>query len=590
MVNINRRNVVFTSAYSPKYFNDFEADLKKLTPFNKEFIVLGDFNAKSTAWNCYRNNTAGNVLFNLQHRSNFFICHPPVPTHYPHSGATPSTIDIMISNSSLFISPLTAHVDQLKSDHSPITCLIDADTVDKTTKKSLDYRRANWVNYEEYLNSRIDLNTDFDSSAVTDSTVDIAIERLTSLILEARDHAVPYSVRRNKSFDVSDDTKTCIQFRNTLNRQWKRCKNPSKKIELKSLINKTNKRIDEAVFVDRNTNFNNMLSNLKTGDKKFWRVTKAIRGKHSSHVGFLRDGDKVLFTNIEKVNAIADTFEKSHALTSNFKHSIDAKVNSFNRKLEKNDHPNLNGSTFTTPKEVQTIIKQLKSFKAPGIDGIQNILLKKLPFRALILITKIFNGCIKIGCFPATFKLAKVVPIPKPGKDHKLTTSYRPISLLSCLGKVFEKILYARLSSFATVNDVIAKEQFGFRPQHSTTHQVKRVVNLVKMHKRKRKSTGLILLDIEKAFDSVWHNGLIYKLNAYGAPIYLLKLIKSFVSDRSFMVSLNGSHSSTRKIPAGVPGKRFISAFILTLYLGLQNAQELQHFLLCRRHRSHGCC
>ncbi|KAG4072235.1 hypothetical protein HA402_005957 [Bradysia odoriphaga] len=169
----------------------------------------------------------------------------------------------------------------------------------------------------------------------------------------------------------------------------------------------------------------------------------------------------------------------------------------------------------------------------------------------------------------SAFKLAKVVPIPKPGKDHKLTTSYRPISLLSCLGKIFEKCLCARLSTFATVNDIISKEQFGFRPQHSTTHQIKRVVNTVKRNKRDRKSTGLILLDIEKAFDSVWHNGLIYKLNAFGVPGYLLKLIKSFISDRSFVVSLNGTYSSTRKIPAGLPQGSVISDLILALHIRL---------------------
>lgn len=119
---INNRYVILTAAYSPKYHNSFESDIKKLTPFNKEFIVFGDFNARSSAWNCTKNNTTGNVLYNLQLRSNFFIAYPPTPTHYPHSGATPSTIDIVISNSSLYMSPLCALDNQLMSDHTPVTC------------------------------------------------------------------------------------------------------------------------------------------------------------------------------------------------------------------------------------------------------------------------------------------------------------------------------------------------------------------------------------------------------------------------------------------------------------------------------------
>lgn len=566
-IQINRRNVIFTSAYSPKYHSSFESDVKKLTPFNKEFVVFGDFNARSTAWNCSTNNTAGNVLYNLQMRSHFVINNSNTPTHFPHSGMTPSTIDIMLTNSSLFVSQLISDHDHLNSDHSTVTCTIDADTVDRSPNKSPDYRRADWAAYEDYINNNIDLNADFNSSNVTESNIDLCIAKFTSLILEAKEVAVPYSVKSNKSFDVSDRTKSNIQDRNTIKRRWRRCRDPVKKRQIKFLLNQANKIVDRDVFADRNENFTQMLSKLKTGDKKFWRVTKAISGKHSKQVGLLRDGNSVLFTDEEKVNAIANSFEKAHSLTANCKHSIDGKVNKFNKDLSESGEQNVDATTYTTPAEIKTIIKKLKSFKAPGLDKIQNILLKKLPHKAIVLLTKVFNGCLKICYFPEKFKIAKVVPIPKPGKDHKIPSNYRPISLLSCIGKLLEKIIYIRLNKFAIENDIIAKEQFGFRSQHSTTHQIKRVTRIVQSNKRKRKSTGLILLDIEKAFDSVWHNGLVYKLHLYGVPRYLLKLIKSFVSDRLFSVAINGCLSSPRKIPAGVPQGSLISPLLYSLFI-----------------------
>jgi len=566
-VIINNRCVILTAAYSPQYFKSFEADIKKLTPFNKEYFIFGDLNARSSAWNCTRNNTAGNVLYNLQLRSSFFIAHPPTPTHYPHSGATPSTIDIVLSNSPLYISPLTALDNQLMSDHTPVICSIDADIIDKTTNKSPDFRRADWNVFENFLSSNIDLNADFNSSNVTKESIDTAIGKITKTILEGKELAVPYTIKKSKSFDVSSTTKSYIRLRNKLKRQWQRCKEPLLKQSIKSTLNLANKQIDKAVHEDRNDNWSQMLSNLPPGDKKFWRIAKVIRGKHSNKVGKLRDGDIDLFTDEEKVNSIANTFEQSHSLTSHLKHSIDAKVKQFNKQLLNDKQVNLDASTYTSPKEIKAIIKKLKSFKAPGLDGIQNILLKKLPAKAIILITKIYNGCIKIGYFPSTLKLAKVIPIPKPGKDLKLPSSYRPISLLSCLGKLFEKVIHIRLNAFVMERNIIAKEQFGFRAQHSTTHQVKRVVNFIKSNKRKRKSTGLILLDIEKAFDSVWHDGLIFKLNSYGIPKYLLKLIKSFVTDRKFLVAINGTYSSQRNIPAGVPQGSVLSPLLYTLFI-----------------------
>lgn len=90
---LNGREIIFTSAYNPKYTPHFERDIKLITPHNKEFVILGDLNARHSDWNCITNNRAGSTLQHLQLRSNFFICHPNTHTHFPHSGATPSTID-----------------------------------------------------------------------------------------------------------------------------------------------------------------------------------------------------------------------------------------------------------------------------------------------------------------------------------------------------------------------------------------------------------------------------------------------------------------------------------------------------------------
>ena len=78
-------------------------------------------------------------------------------------------------------------------------------------------------------------------------------------------------------------------------------------------------------------------------------------------------------------------------------------------------------------------------------------------------------------------------------------------------------------NEYTETNNIIKNEQFGFRKEHSTVHQVKRIVNFISNNKSTRKRTGLVLLDVEKAFDSIWHNGLIFKLNKFGYPIYFSK-------------------------------------------------------------------
>lgn len=91
-----------------------------MTPTSKEFLVFGDLNARNTAWNCITNNAAGNALNNIQHQRNFFIYHSSRSTHYPHSGATPSTIDLMLTNSTVHISQLMTHTQELSSNHAPV--------------------------------------------------------------------------------------------------------------------------------------------------------------------------------------------------------------------------------------------------------------------------------------------------------------------------------------------------------------------------------------------------------------------------------------------------------------------------------------
>ena len=106
--------------------------------------------------------------------------------------------------------------------------------------------------------------------------------------------------------------------------------------------------------------------------------------------------------------------------------------------------------------------------------------------------------------------------------------------MLNCLDKVFEKIVLQRINEYTETNNIIQNERFGFRKEHSTVHQVKRIVNFISNNK----STGIVLLDVEKGFDSIWHNGLIFKLNKFGYPIYLQKMVQSFLSERSFVVNI----------------------------------------------------
>ena len=163
---------------------------------------------------------------------------------------------------------------------------------------------------------------------------------------------------------------------------------------------------------------------------------------------------------------------------------------------------------LTNPEEVQEAIRGLKVSKVPGPNGIPNRAFKHLPERTVSLLALIFNA-ILIRHFPTAWKHARVISILKPGKDPALPSSYRHINILDTIGKLFEKIPLARILHEVKVRGLMRDEQFGFRPRHSTSLQLARLVKRITRNFGEKKLTGAVFLDVAKTFDTVWIDGLL---------------------------------------------------------------------------------
>ena len=126
----------------------------------------------------------------------------------------------------------------------------------------------------------------------------------------------------------------------------------------------------------------------------------------------------------------------------------------------------------------------------------------------------LFNVIFRTHYYPAAWKHTRVYSILKPGKDPALLSSYRPISLLDTIGKMFEKILLSRILCEVSGRELLRNEQFGFSPKHITLLQLARFVERVSRNFDERRLTGAVFLDVAKAFDTVWVDGLLYKLKS----------------------------------------------------------------------------
>lgn len=157
------------------------------------------------------------------------------------------------------------------------------------------------------------------------------------------------------------------------------------------------------------------------------------------------------YSNINKANLLAQSFHNSHTISidapSPYSMQVKQTINLINNKtfvVEK--------ESLTTDREILFIVKKLKDKKANGFDNISNKIIKKFPIMLIQKLSNIFNSCFKIGSFLLAWKTGKVIAIPKPGKDPTLPVSYRPITLLFTIGKIFEKITLSRLLDFVLDN------------------------------------------------------------------------------------------------------------------------------------------
>lgn len=155
--------------------------------------------------------------------------------------------------------------------------------------------------------------------------------------------------------------------------------------------------------------------------------------------------------------------------------------------------------------------------------------------------------------------------IPKPGKDLTVAASYRPISLLPCLSKLFEKIFQKKLLCYLNDQNIIPVHQYGFREHHGTIEQVNRITSEIRKALEYKKYCSAIFLDVAQAFDKVWHEGLIHKIKCL-LPQCTHKILESYISNRLFRVKYNEHVTRNYSIKAGVPQGSVLGPTLYLIY------------------------
>jgi hypothetical protein len=459
----------------------------------------------------------------------------------------PSSPDITSISGNLHNQASWETLHALHSDHLPI--LISLQTkfnfrLKPNCNSFTNYLKANWQEFTKFIEDAL-------ATAPEPTDSHRANQLLTNTILAADKRFIPKGRRVNKQQILPEPINNLITQRNNLRR-----KQPQHPL-VKELSTKITKEISD----HKATLWQNKLKenwDHRTNTHKLWQTLNQLSNKSTQS----QINRAITFNNKPCLHPkeIASNFNRQFTCVT--KHQS-CKTN---RNITKTIHRLPTTLIEITNLQVWNAINTSKNNKSTGPDSISIHHLKHLGPLALTYLTKLYNLAINSNSIPDIWKLAKIVPIPKPNKDLNLGPSYRPISLLSPIAKTLEKAILPTLH--ANVPNVTT--QHGFKAKHSTTTALQEIHHTISSgfnQKKPAKRTIAVTIDMSKAFDTVNHYLLLKKLLNTETPPTIIKFISNYLKGRKSFTLFSNHKSNKRIIRTGVPQGGVLSPILFNLYL-----------------------
>ena len=554
---VSYRHPNLSSEETDLYFSSLNIIIERIDSEKPIGIILtGDFNARSPFfWENDADTKEGQVLCELAISNHLeeLICEP---THIRDDGSQ-SCIDLIFTDqkyafTNVQVIPHSESQSKHLIVHGKINFSVPCPPPYKG--KIWDYEQANYTKISEELNKvdweNLFLNKDVDEMTkfFSETYMLILSENIPNRIVTFNDKDAPW---------ITIDVKSAIRRNYRVYRKWVlRGRSLTEKDLVRTVQNETNRLIKKAK-IDYFNILGSKLSDYNTGSKTFWTAFKRLVNKKKlSNIPPILDDGKIISDFRQKCTIFNDYFAKQ--CTLNVTPSVLPPVKMLTE---------FRLSQITTSEDkIKTIILNLNSKKAHGCDEISIAMLKLCAPAVAKPLNMIFDKCLSEGTFPNAWKLANVQPIHK--KDCRQTKSnYRPISLLPVCGKILERIVFNDLYSFLNNNNLISSDQSGFRPGDSTINQLISITSDIFESFEDFDETRALFLDISKAFDKVWHEGLIFKLKGNGISGPLLNFFVSYLQGRHQRVVLNGIQSEWKVLEAGVPQGSVLGPLLFLVYI-----------------------
>lgn len=446
------------------------------------------------------------------------------PTHFTETSS--SLIDVFLtsnSNNVLLSGVGDPFLNQNIRYHCPIFCVF------KFVRKFTPvFSRRIWLydrgNYESFTQDLSDTND------LKSSDIDTYANNMTDQILKLADKHIPnknVKVRKTDPCWLNSVIKKLMRKRKCYYDKFKRTGNSNYFKRYKEVRN----RVISEIRKSRKMQMDKLADNLKSdslGPRDWWRTLKRfIKPSQTDSVPPLILRNECFSDNGDKATIFNDFFTDQSSLDIN-----NVSLPRFGPQPD-----STLASISLTAYEVESILKSLKTGKAAGPDTTNNRLLKALAHPLSSPLCDLFNFSLSNSTVPTLWKQANVTPVFKKD-DPSEVSNYRPISLLSSVGKAFEKLIHRYVFNFFRDHQDITTLQSGFVPGDSTVNQPVDIYNTFCEALDLGKEVRVVFFDISKAFDRVWHEGLLFKLKTVGISGFLLQWFADYLNNRKQRVVL----------------------------------------------------
>ena len=526
--------------------------------FYKQFdvlIIMGDLNDRCSHWNDNRQRSELNTKLKDLVALNNLTQLINEPTHY--TGHSAYLLDVIITDAPYNVLHSGVLNGICNLHHRPVYAKFNFKQVVHSShnREMWHYKNGDY----EGLNNELS-NFGWDSVFQHDDVNDIVQDFQNVLVTTAKKY-IPVKNITIRSKDkpwMNGNIKNLIRLRN----RWCGRYNRTFSVEHRQIRDFYHNEVKKSIIDAKDAYFERIRDTLSKPElqaKKYWKIINSLFGnKIKKPIPTLIENNNNFSTDYEKACLLSEYFSSQSTLPpppSDF--SLPHFVYVTNSRI---------ASIQVSSDEVKCVLNKLNVSKACGPDGIGNYLLKYTACSIADPLSKVFNQSLQKGIFPPLWKLANQCPLPKT-KAATSKTNYRPISLLSCLSKVMERLVFNVMYKYLSENNLLTPKNSGFKENDGTINQLILLVHNIYNNLEVRKDTCMIFLDISKAFDRVYHQGLLFKLRQMGFEGQLLLWLESYLSNRQTRVILNSQCSEWRSINAGVPQGSILGPLLFLVFI-----------------------